>query len=669
MNAANPQTHPFKKTKKRFQVLGIDREKALKYFFGGNASLAIVILSLICIFLAKEAIEFFPSHHRGLQLYRQSGQEFVDLIERESSKHKKLTGSLAKAYFSEINESSKREQDLLVAYEELTEKIKRETKRETLLFNTTFENWLDLQFEIEDAEEGDGFDVAAAKLQADELSTRLEAQRQALRDRKQSELGEIAISDLESSAVLDQVEYDKLSQAIISADPDAEDYPDYVLELNRIIDEKKAIAEGEHEALFSQKEAFRAAGRPLDELLNELRNHARTTKERGINATTLKKGKEALLLGAERAKDPARRAEFLADAEAIQVENVPFDELNALLYEKRAAHHELAREMAAKVSDIGSQIVAQGGTPAAIKNLAEFRSNLPELKALLNETPAEMDSWRHDQPFPFFRSVVAFFVGKDWITNSSWHDFYGIIPLFTGSIMISIIALIVTVPFSVGAAIYVNQIAGWREQNFIKPVIEFIQAIPSIVLGFFGIAVLGTTLRDVSQLEWLSWVPGFPMQGRLNILNAGLLLAFMAIPTVFTLAEDALNNVPRSFTEGSLALGATKLQTILRIVVPGALSGIIAAILLGFGRIIGETMVVLLVAGGSISIPDFSAGIGVVTQPVHTMTGIIAQETGEVDQGSIHYRALFMLGMVLFSISLMINYAAQKIVHKYQLAR
>jgi phosphate transport system permease protein len=142
----------------------------------------------------------------------------------------------------------------------------------------------------------------------------------------------------------------------------------------------------------------------------------------------------------------------------------------------------------------------------------------------------------------------------------------------------------------------------------------------------------------------------------------------MAVPTIFSLAEDAINNVPRSFKEASLALGATRLQTIIRIIVPAALSGIMAAILLGFGRVVGETMVVLLCAGNRIQIPDLSAGVGVIFQPVHTMTGIIAQEVGEVAVNSIHYRALFMVGVVLFLISLLINWLAQKIVRRYRIA-
>jgi phosphate transport system permease protein len=158
------------------------------------------------------------------------------------------------------------------------------------------------------------------------------------------------------------------------------------------------------------------------------------------------------------------------------------------------------------------------------------------------------------------------------------------------------------------------------------------------------------------------------MAERLNAFTAGALLAFTSIPTIFSLAEDALTNVPKHFKEASLALGATRLQTLMRVLFPASLSGVISAVLLGFGRVIGETMVVLMCAGNRIEIPDFTAGIGAIFQPVHTMTGIIAQEMGEVARGSIHYRALFMVGIALFSISLMINYIAQRVVRRYRIS-
>jgi len=284
------------------------------------------------------------------------------------------------------------------------------------------------------------------------------------------------------------------------------------------------------------------------------------------------------------------------------------------------------------------------------------------------EIEERVATWDYLKEVPLSRSFGAFVFGKQWLTASFWQDWYGVVPLFVGSLMVSCIALLLAVPLGVGAAIYVNQIASAAEQRFVKPCIEFISAFPSVVLGFFGIAVLGEALRVLSQVSWLAWVPGFPFAERLNALTAGCLLGLMAVPTIFTLAEDALQNVPRSFKEASFALGATRLQTIVRIVVPAGISGIVSAILLGLGRVIGETMVVLLCAGNRIAIPDFTAGLGVVVQPVHTMTGIIAQEMGEVVNGGIHYRALFVVGMVLFFLALGINYVAQKIVRRYRIS-
>jgi phosphate transport system permease protein len=278
----------------------------------------------------------------------------------------------------------------------------------------------------------------------------------------------------------------------------------------------------------------------------------------------------------------------------------------------------------------------------------------------------KLDDWDQNKKVSIWQTLGAFLAGKDWITASDQQDWYGLLPLLSGSLLISAIAMFFAIPFGVGAAIYVNQIAGSAERNFIKPYIEFVSAIPSVVIGFFGVVVFGEAIRLLSQQEFMQWVPFFPVQERLNAFTAGCLLALMAIPTIFTLAEDAINNVPRHLKEASLAMGATRLQTTMRVIVPTALSGIISAIMLGFGRVIGETMVVLLCAGNRIRIPDFTEGLGVFFEPVHTMTGIIAQEMGEVVHGSLHYRALFMVGIVLFFVSLLINYSAQWVVKRYR---
>ncbi len=280
----------------------------------------------------------------------------------------------------------------------------------------------------------------------------------------------------------------------------------------------------------------------------------------------------------------------------------------------------------------------------------------------------ELRAWSSEKPIAWYRALSSFLFGRDWVTASFWQDWYGIIPLFVGSVMVSAVALILAVPLGVMSAIYVSEVASAREKKYIKPYIEFIAAIPSVVLGFFGIAVVGQAIRTATQSEWFSWISFFPIAERLNIFTAGCLLALMAVPTIFTLSEDALRNVPRGFKEASYALGANRLQTIGRVLVPASLSGIVSAILLGLGRVIGETMVVLLCAGNRIEIPDFTEGLGAFFQPAHTMTGIIAQEMGEVVRGSIHYRALFMVGLVLFVLTLGINYLAQRLVARYRMS-
>lgn len=303
--------------------------------------------------------------------------------------------------------------------------------------------------------------------------------------------------------------------------------------------------------------------------------------------------------------------------------------------------------------------------PAIEERIERFKELNEIYYTEFDEHREKLASWDQNANVTIWQALGAFMGGKDWVTASDQQDWYGLLPLLSGSLLISAIALFFAIPFGVGAAIYVNQIAGPTERNFIKPYIEFVSAIPSVVIGFFGVVVFGEAMRLLSQQDFMQWVPFFPVQERLNAFTAGCLLALMAIPTIFTLAEDAINNIPRHFKEASLAMGATPLQTTMRVIVPTALSGIISAIMLGFGRVIGETMVVLLCAGNRIKIPDFTDGLGVFFEPVHTMTGIIAQEMGEVVHGSLHYRALFMVGIVLFFISLLINYSAQWVVKRY----
>ena len=413
-------------------------------------------------------------------------------------------------------------------------------------------------------------------------------------------------------------------------------------------------------------EHFAATISAHEALLATMTELCSSLKERSMVAEDLRQAKQTLLDGM-RTAPPARAASLKQAAEEMQIEVIDFKAEVAPLLALRPAIVAANAALVTELQQLSAQLPSFSDA-AAQARLAKFPGFLTQYLAELASTAEQMAAWDQAKPVGVFESLNAFAFGREWITASFWQDWYGIIPLLTGSLLIAFMALLIAIPLGLAAAMYVNQLAGPIEQRIIKPYIEFISAIPSVVLGFFGIAMLGETLRSLSQMPALQWVPGFPMAERLNATTAACLLALMAIPTIFSLAEDAINNVPRAFKEASLALGATRLQTMIRITVPAALSGIMAAILLGFGRVVGETMVVLLCAGNRIEIPNVGAGLGVIFQPVHTMTGIIAQEMGEVVRASIHYRALFMVGVVLFLVSLLVNWLAQKIVRRYRIS-
>ncbi len=668
-----------------FKFLGLTKQDLIRIFFGGNASVAIVVLILICIFLAREAFMFFPDHHHDLKSYRQSGQEYVDFVTDEITAHTNLYSSLNIAYYAEVNRTAQKEDTILRAHRAVMANIENLTARTWGRLERDLDRLEDVEDDLSDAKEdledldseADDFASKQSELQ-EEIKTFTSEQKQL--SQRVDELREELKTEVD--VVIDSAEVwnmgvggqdppadarPKLREAaLLSASPEVDDEPEYITNLKAIAKEKKAKAAEELVAYKDTLKAMQASIRPVKSFQSELRKIASENKAEIVSFSTAAGRKEAWEKGARNAETEADRQRMTAEADKVVIKEPDYAALNQTFYDSTGKHAELIAPVEVEMSQLYAKIPTKEEvkTRSARENLDRAAVFFERFEARVKSSREGIKEWRHDKTISVPESVSAFLFGKNWISNSSWHDFYGLLPIFTGSFLISIIALAVAVPFAVSAAIYVNQLAPHREQNFIKPAIEFIEAIPSVVLGFFGILVFGETLRAVSQVEWLQWVPGFPMAERLTILNAGLLLAFMAVPTIFTLTEDALNNVPQAFAENSLAMGASKLQTVFRVIIPTAFSGVLAAILLGFGRIIGETMVVLLVAGNKIKIPDFTEGLGVVAQPAHTMTGIIAQELGEVDQGSLHWRALFMVGIVLFSISLLVNYGAQKVLKK-----
>ncbi len=228
--------------------------------------------------------------------------------------------------------------------------------------------------------------------------------------------------------------------------------------------------------------------------------------------------------------------------------------------------------------------------------------------------------------------------------------YYGILPLIGGSMIITIGAALIAVPFGIGAAVYIAEIAPRWMRDILKPLVEVLGGLPSVVLGFLGILILSPNLRVILDLPT-----------GLTALAGSLLLGGIAIPTVVSVAEDALDAVPKSYRDAALALGATEWQTIWRVTLPAARSGVLTAVMLGVGRAIGETMTVMMVTGNA---PILPRGLSALLAPARTMTATIAAEMGEVANGSVHYHVLFFIGMVLFIISLIVNITASAVVFK-----
>jgi phosphate transport system permease protein len=255
------------------------------------------------------------------------------------------------------------------------------------------------------------------------------------------------------------------------------------------------------------------------------------------------------------------------------------------------------------------------------------------------------------ESMPVFTSVKpgTFLFGQSWYPTSEPPEF-GIWPLIVASFTVTAGAMAVCVPIGIGTALFIHELASQPQRAFLKPVIEILAGIPSIVYGFFGMVIVAPFLQDIL---------GIPTG--LCAFTASLVLGIMATPTVASLAEDALSYVPRSFREASLALGANRWQTLTKIVVPAAGSGISTAIILGLGRAVGETMTVLMVAGGAAIVPKS------IFDPVRPMTSTIAAEMGEAVMGGLHYHALFAIGLILFLITLGVNIIAEIISRRYRL--
>ncbi len=254
------------------------------------------------------------------------------------------------------------------------------------------------------------------------------------------------------------------------------------------------------------------------------------------------------------------------------------------------------------------------------------------------------------QSLPALKEINFFeFLKINWDPTSPEKEEYGLLAMIVSTIVATFGAMFIAVPIGIATAAYIADIANVRAREIIKPVIEILAGIPSVVVGFLGIVVVGPFLAKI-----------FHTANGLNAINGAILLAIMSLPTIISISEDAIVSVPQEFKNASLALGANKWQTLVKVTIPAASSGIFASVMLGMGRAIGETMTVLMATGNAPAMPH------ALTDPIRTMTATIAIELGETVQGGIHYHSLFVIGVVLFVMTFIVNLIADLVLHKYE---
>ena len=254
--------------------------------------------------------------------------------------------------------------------------------------------------------------------------------------------------------------------------------------------------------------------------------------------------------------------------------------------------------------------------------------------------------FREGAGFLFRGLDLGQFLGStEWYPTSQSNVRYGVLALIAGTFSVTVLAMLFAVPFGIGAAVFLSEFCDRKLRETLKIVIELLAAIPSVVWGFIGLSVMNPLMQDV-----------FHVPVGLNVLNGAILLALMSVPIIVSIGEDALKAVPDTFREAALALGATRWQLVYRVLLPAARNGLLAAVLLGVGRAVGETMAVLMATGHAVNIPKS------VFDPVRTLTATIAAELGEASVGSDHYEVLFIIGILLFTITFAVNLTADLIV-------
>jgi phosphate transport system permease protein len=246
-------------------------------------------------------------------------------------------------------------------------------------------------------------------------------------------------------------------------------------------------------------------------------------------------------------------------------------------------------------------------------------------------------------------SLGQLFGSKEWYPDSEGNVRYGALALIAGTVSVTLLAMLIAVPFGLGAAVFISEFCTGRTKEVLKVIVELLAAIPSVVWGFIGLAIMNPLIIEI-----------FHVPIGLNVLNGAILLALMSVPIMVSIGEDALKAVPDSYREAAEAMGATKWQVTWRVILPAARNGLLAAVLLGVGRAVGETMAVLMATGHAVNIPDSPF------DSVRTMTATIAAELGETADGSDHYRILFVLGTLLFAITFIVNLTADLVIRGFK---
>ena len=428
-------TH-FKRKGKR--ILGIDRQDAIRFFFGGNAMISTLALGAICIFLAREAALFFPQHQKELEVFRLTGQEYANFVIEEMDEYTEVKSLANQAFYQEMNEAYGSQRGLVDSFGALSGNL--------------LDDGEDLVEELEEARD------AVDDADGDEEETQAQADLDTIQAKwdtfLQAELGKADRKTIDSFGRLGEKEWRELVAAMAKWDP--------------VEDEPPALVESAKDEMDKGMAAFDAArlqigsaGSELSKLRGELIKITTAIKDEAVADKSSAARKEALLEGSKNAATEEDRTRLKEQAEKIVIrEDFPFAERITALEGSREKHK---AALAALETDLKAGVAAlpmEFGSSEAGDLVNRIRNRTPDLIEYLDSSFQDSVDWRYDEPVSWLGSVSSFFFGKDWVTNSSFHDFYGLLPLFTGSLLISLIALLVAIPFSLGAAIYVNRLAG-----------------------------------------------------------------------------------------------------------------------------------------------------------------------------------------------------------------